>query len=89
MNDVDISYDGKYQALTEGFLYRDFRRNPGYDWKSKVDVAAIAASIDILDPDYDKLLKEALVAAYKEEILKPKDKNLGWFDYNELANSVK
>lgn len=88
MNNVEIEYDGKYQALTEGFAYRDGRRNVGYNWLDKVDVSAIAASIDILDLDYDLKLKQALVDAYKEEILKPKDRTLGWFDYNELANSV-
>lgn len=88
IDNIDIKYNGKYQALTQGFAYRNGRKNPGYDWISKVNIEDIVASIDILDPDYDEKLKEALVNAYKEEILKPKDLTLGWYDYQELADSV-
>jgi hypothetical protein len=88
MDNIDISFSGKYNSLLNGFIYRNNRKNPGYDWISKVNVEDIAASIDILDPDYDEKLKEALVNAYKEEILKPKDLTLGWYDYQELADSV-
>jgi hypothetical protein len=91
MDNVNIEYAGKYLALTEGFLYRDGRKHPNYNWPDRVNVAEIAAGIDILDPNYDRLLKEALINAYKDVILNDPNRpnTVEWYDWIELANSVK
>jgi hypothetical protein len=89
MNDVTIQYNAKYLGLTEGFLYRNGVKHPNVDWMSKVDVAAIASSIDILDSEYEEKLQEALVLAYKQAVREvDKPNTVGWYDWIELENSI-
>jgi len=85
-----IRFSGKYNALLNGFRYRSGRVHPSFDWLSKVNVVAVASAIDVLDPNYDKLLKEALIKEYKEVILTNPERppTINWYQWAELANSI-
>jgi hypothetical protein len=91
MNEVDISFSGKYNALLNGFIYKDGKKHPEYNWLERVNVEEIAAGIDIFNPEYDRLLKEALISAYNDVILNDplRPDTVQWYLWEDLANSVK
>ena len=89
-NNFNITFDGKYDGLLNGFMYRNGKQHTSYNWLDKVDVAAIAASINVFHSNYETLLKEALVSAYKDVLLNDTDRpnTISWYEWVQLADSI-
>ena len=93
MSNISVTFDGKYNALLNGFTYRNGRKHPKFNWIEETDTESIiqefAALGDILSEEFLEYMADELKQAYIETIKAPKVKTINWYDCEGIINSVK
>jgi hypothetical protein len=90
---INVDFDGKYEQLRLGFRYKDGRQHPKFDWLTTTDtdsvIEAYGEANNPLDEDFIEGLAEALTEAYRATILGDKPRTVGWYLWQELADSIR
>ena len=91
---ITFSWDGKYYALLKGFVYRNGRQHPSYNWVKRMPservAEVMAEELNRGVTGYEKRTADRLLAEWRELITNDPSRpsTVTWYDWQKLAAST-